>query len=213
MGTTSWIAWYDAGRRCGLTYEPKANAALDAMIDLTGAGYWFAYEGAVIICEKPSELNLDAEGALHNENGPSMLFADGYALWHFHGVTVPKNVILEPDKITAKDALKEQNSEIRRVMCERMGWDNFVRDAKLKLIHQCADPGNGTNIISLYETPEKIEGESVRLFLCTNGTPKPNGEIPRYGITVPKEVSLADEAAAWISSMPLEMYKQIQRRT
>lgn len=183
------------------------------MIDLTECGYWFPYEGAVIMCEKPVALNLDAQGSLHNEDGPSMCFADGYAMWSYHGVKVPRDVIEHPEAIDAPSVFKEQNSEIRRVMCERMGWEKFVKEAKLKLVHECPDPGNAPNIIRLYDTPELIRGTKVRLLICTNGTPKPNGEIPNYGITVPAEISIADEAAAWISGMDVEMYRALKRRT
>jgi len=98
-------------------------------------------------------------------------------------------------------------------MCERMGWENFVCQAKLKLVHECDDPGNSPNKLRLYDIPMKVMDTKVRLLLCTNGTPKPNGEIPSYGITVPVEISIADEAAAWIAGVDVEMYRMIERRT
>jgi hypothetical protein len=194
-------------------YEKRENAALDAWTELTGCGYWFPFDGLCFVSEKPIEYHLDAQGSLHNEDGPSMLFGDGYSLWSNHGVTVPREVIEHPELITVEDVFKQDNNEVRRVMCERMGWEKFVLEAGLKLVHECPDPGNGENVIRLYDTPEVVLGTPVRLFLATNGTPKPNGDIPKYGITVPIEITLADEAAAWISNMPLEMYRQLQRRT
>jgi hypothetical protein len=213
MGTTSTWAFYDAGRKIGVQYEKKLNDALDACLTLTGTGMWFPFENVVFMCDNPSELHLNAQGNLHNEDGPAMLFADGFGLWAIHGVVVPREVIEHPEHITAKLALKEENSEIRRVMCERMGWDKFIKDAGLALVDECDDPGNPSQVISLYDTPEKIEGQPVRLFHCVNGTPKPNGEVPQYGITVPVTIATALEAAALIAGMPVEMYRQISRRT
>jgi hypothetical protein len=213
MGSTSLWAYYDAGRQVGVQYTEKENAALDACLTLTGTGFWFPFENVVFMCDNPTELHLDAQGSLHNEDGPAMLFGDGYSLYSYHGVRVPRDVIEYPEQITAQAALKEENAEIRRVMCERMGWERFVKDAKLKLVHECPDPGNPSKTIYLYDTPSLVEGTKVRLFLCTNGTPKPNGEIPQYGLTVPVELSRADEAGAWIANMPVEMYRQIERRT
>ncbi len=213
MGSTSLWAYYDAGRLAGVKYADNLNPILDACLDLTGTGFWFPYEGVVFMCDNPVSLVLDSQGSLHNEDGPAMLFKDGYAMWSVHGVSVPREVIEYPERITAKSALEEENNEVRRVMCERMGWDKFVADAQLKLVHECDDPGNPGNTIKLYDTPQLVEGTKVRLFLGVNGTPKPNGEIPKYGLTVPVETKNADEAAAWIANMPLDMYRTLARRT
>jgi hypothetical protein len=194
-------------------YNLKEDAALDAWADLTECGYWFPFEGLCFVSEKPVQIRIDGQGNLHNESGPSMLFGDGYYLWNFHGTTVPREVIEHPELITAKACLEEENAEARRVMCERMGWPRFVEEANLKLVHECPDPGNPPNVLRLYDTPELILDTPVRLLLCTNGTPKPNGEVPQYGITVPQEISVADEAAAWIANVPVEMYRLMQRRT
>lgn len=218
IGTSYWVAYYDAARQIGVSFTEEQNKALNAMMVLTGCGYWFPFEGVAVACEKPIQINVDAQGQLHNEEGPSMLFADGYSLWHIHGVPVPQSVIEHPELITASDIFNEDNSEVRRVMCERMGWDKFIIQAKLELISECPDPGNfdkdgSQRMLRLYKTPELIEGTAVNLLHCINGTPKPNGVVPQYGITTPIDILDPLEAAAWVANMPVEMYAQISRRT
>jgi len=48
---------------------------------------------------------------------------------------VPAFVVVRPDWITIKHIRDEDNAEVRRVMIERMGWERFCSEAKLKLIH------------------------------------------------------------------------------
>ena len=213
IGTTAFWAYIDAGRRVGLTYPEQQNSALDAAIDLTECGLWFPYENVVIMCEKPIEYNLDAQGRTHNDHGPSMLFADDYALFNFHGVTIPKSLVEHPELITTDQIMKESNSEVRRVMCEIMGWDRFVAEAKLTLIDECDDPANAPHTLRLYDIPEQIFDVEVRLLLMVNATPKPSGIVPRYGVTVPVEIDSALAGAAWMADVPVEQYRQLVRAT
>lgn len=213
LGATGWVAYYDAARQCGIEYTESQNRALNAMIDLTECGYWLPFEEIAIACEKPIKIEVNAQGELHSENGPAMLFADGYALWAINGTTVKQDIVEHPENITVASVFEETNSEVRRIMCERMGWDKFVTEAQLALVSECPDPGNAPNMLKLYDTPELIEGQRVRLLICTNGTPKPNGVTPIYGITTPIDISDAVEAASWVTGIPVDVYRQIQRRT
>ena len=52
-----------------------------------------------------------------------------------NGVLVPAFIVVRPDLITIKHVRDEDNAEVRRVMIERMGWDKFCLEAKLKVIH------------------------------------------------------------------------------
>ena len=56
-----------------------------------------------------------------------MRFGDGYALWAWHGVRVSQAVIEHPDRLTLSDIHQETNTERRRVMIERWGWDSISK--------------------------------------------------------------------------------------
>jgi len=214
FGSTFWVGYYDVCRQVGVKFDSKINALLDAFIILANSGYYFPFQDTVICCEKPVEIHKNGQFQLHNETGPSILYKDGFSLWDYHGVSVPREVIEDPSFVNVKTIMAESNSEIRRVMYEIMGWDKFIEEAQLKLIDESDDPGNIGRQLKLYNFPDKFSNSGpMNLLFCINGTPKPNGEIPQYGITVPKEVKKAVEAAAWVANMPLEVYSQLERRT
>ncbi len=64
------------------------------------AGWVWWHENVLAISDRPSELHRDNLGRLHNDNGPSISYRDGWSLWHWHGIAVPKEVILSPHEIT-----------------------------------------------------------------------------------------------------------------
>jgi hypothetical protein len=71
---------------------------------------------------------------LHNDSYAA-LESDVENLYFVHGVLVPAFVVVRPDWITIEHIRNEENAEVRRVMTERMGWDRFCAEAKLKVIH------------------------------------------------------------------------------
>ena len=51
----------------------------------------------------------------------------GWGIYAWHGVRVPKQVILAPEQLSREDFLNEPNVEVRRVIQERMG-ERFVSE-------------------------------------------------------------------------------------
>jgi hypothetical protein len=64
----------------------------------------------------------------------ALKFRDGWGTYAVHGVTVPENVILHPDKITLEEINKEQNAEVRRVMWEKYGFRRYLKDTCARLV-------------------------------------------------------------------------------
>jgi hypothetical protein len=90
--------------------------------------YWVAKP--TVHVEKTSQSRR-----LHNETFAA-LESDVENLYFWHGVLVPAFVVVKPEWITMEHVRKEENAEVRRVMIERMGWDKFCSEAKLKVIHR-----------------------------------------------------------------------------
>lgn len=90
--------------------------------------YWVAKP--TVHVEKTSQSRR-----LHNETFAA-LESDVENLYFWHGVLVPAFVVVDPEWITMEHVRKEENAEVRRVMIERMGWDKFCSEAKLKVIHR-----------------------------------------------------------------------------
>jgi hypothetical protein len=118
---------------------------------------------------------------------------------------------MHPETLTVEQILGNGNSEVRRVMCERYGWERFTDDASLRMIDECPDP----NKIKLFDLPDQFQvfGTPVRLILVTNATPERDGQIRQFGLTVPAEIDNALSAAAWGASMTAKEYKQLARAT
>jgi hypothetical protein len=89
--------------------------------------YWVAKPTVHVEC-------FDNIRRLHSESHAA-LESDVENLYFWHGVLVPAFVVTRPEWITIEHVRKEENAEVRRVMIERMGWDNFCSEAKLKVIH------------------------------------------------------------------------------
>jgi len=98
------------------------------------AGWWWPFDGAVVMTMRPAELHRDDLGRLHNEDGPSISWGDGWALYHWHGQKVPEAVIRTPELITIKAITEESDAEVRRVMVERFGVGRYLHETGAKLI-------------------------------------------------------------------------------
>ena len=90
-----------------------------------------------MVCDRPALIQREqmaqrgwGSHRLHCADGPAIAWRDGYALYFWHGVRVPQDVIEQPELITAQRILGETNAEIRRVMLERMG----IYEKKIRLI-------------------------------------------------------------------------------
>ena len=104
------------------------------------AGWWWPFNGAVILTERPTQLHRDAGWRLHSETTAAIQYHDGWGIWAIHGVRVPQNVVEDPASITLGSIEKERNAEVRRVMIERYGLGRYVRDAQFEVLDADIDP-------------------------------------------------------------------------
>ena len=132
----AWVATtsFGAAQRADLKVGAWADPLLCAFLD----GCWLLFWTADVLywVAKPI-VHVDRGNGnrrLHNDSGPA-LESDVENLYFLNGVAVPAFVVVRPDWITVKHIRDEKNAEVRRVMIERMGWDKFCSEAKLKVIH------------------------------------------------------------------------------
>jgi hypothetical protein len=139
-GWYSWeISWivttaFGAAERKDAKVSAWSNPLLDAF--LSGCWVLFWTHDTLYWVAKPAVHVEAAAGIrrLHNDSSAA-LESDVENLYFIHGVMVPAFVVVRPDWITIKHIRNEENAEVRRVMIERMGWDRFCSEAKLKTIH------------------------------------------------------------------------------
>src|SRR5215469_15473927 len=107
---------------CSLCHGYLAPDALHALAHFNArvSGYWLGQDTAVLV-RRPTRLSRDRQGRLHHATGKCLEYRDGWGISAWHGVRVPKKVILAPEALTREDFLKERNLETRRIILERMG--------------------------------------------------------------------------------------------
>nr|WP_143838088.1 hypothetical protein [Nitrospira cf. moscoviensis SBR1015] len=154
-------------------------------------GWWQPFEGVVFACEPPMSQTVDDAGRLHNESGPAMMCRDGWPVYAWHGVRVPAWVIERPEDITADKINQEPNSEVRRVMLERLGLERYLRTVDAKRI-DAHDDGN----LWLIEPPTE-DDEPLKLLELTNWTDEPDGTRKKYIFSVPPDMERVLQAKAW----------------
>jgi hypothetical protein len=128
----------------GLSYRGQIKVRdfqiMERIVRLYEAGTFmiWMWREAVAIVRNPKigieKFGTDNRYRFHCENGPSVLFADGEAQYHWHGTQVYPIVILKPDTVPVGEIMAESNMERRRAILDRIGWDRVLRDLKATVI-------------------------------------------------------------------------------
>ena len=194
--TPDWLAAYDFfGRVCGV----DAVGRLDGLMELTrAAGWcWWPQRGAVVLCERPEQLQLDEQGRLHSSPGPALRYPDGWSLWAWHGVRVPRAAIESPESMTAAEVLAEPDVEVRRVMIERMGCERLVRDGGARRLAE-----DETGILW------RLDLADDEPLVCVEVVDPPaGGAFRRYLLRVPPDARSPREAVAWTFGVDAREYR------
>jgi len=179
-----WLATYDLARRCGVKF--KNEKQFEAYLNYSRTcGWMFAYPKVAFVSDRPSVVHFDNEKRLHCENGPSIAFRDGWALYHWHGISIPEEWVTGKPP-TAKEALTWQNIEQRRAAAEIVGWQNILSQLNAKVIDQDVDPEVGTLLEA--EIPDSGKERFIQVKCGTGRT---------FCLPVPRECRTALEANLW----------------
>jgi hypothetical protein len=130
------------------------------------------------------------EGRLHADDEPAVVWPDGSARWYWDEVAVPSELAERRNELTADAVAAISNQEIRRVVLDRIGWDQFLNNADATLVNQ-DDYGK------LWATGIELEGERAHLVEVVNASAEPDGSYRRYFLRVPPTVRTARAAVAW----------------
>jgi hypothetical protein len=167
------------------------------------AGWWWPFERVVILTERPCALDLarDEQGRLHHPTGPLVGYPDGWGIWAWHGVRVPRQVIEQPETITVDQIRGTRNLETRRVLLERYGLDRYLRDAEAALMQV-----DGYGKLWRAELPDD---EPLTIVEVVNATAEPDGTYASYLLRVPPTMSTARQAVAWTFGMAADDYHPV----
>jgi hypothetical protein len=165
-------------------------------------GWWWAFEDAVVLTEKPVFLARDEQNNLHHERQAAISYSDGWGVYSWHGVRVPEWVITSPEQITVEKIETERNQEVRRVLLERFGEGRYLEESGAELIHE-------DHFGKLYRK-EMGEDEPIEMVQVINATPEPDGSRKKYWLRVPPGTcKTAHEAVAWTFGLTEDQYNPV----
>ena len=183
----SWKVFYRFAEEIGVKYTEKDSALLDLWLqESRHLHWWFPYDGIALISERNTVCKVDETGRLHHAAGPAIGYSDGWGIWAWHGVRVEQRIIEQPESLTAKEVLAEENAEVKRVMVERMGMEKFLTQSGAKQIHS-HERGDLFSI----DLPNDPEG----VLRAVRVTDPSTGRV--YFLRVPPAINRADDAVAW----------------
>ncbi|MFF3391792.1 DUF6745 domain-containing protein [Streptomyces sp. NPDC002669] len=189
----AWLAAFDGrGDRLNGLAEVARNA-----------GWWWPYERAVVISERPQVLHRDEAGRLDRGDGPALAYADGFALYAWRGMPVPAEFLDELNALTPKRIREEENAELRRVMLEFYGYDRYLSESGAEPVHR-----DETGVLWRIA----LDGdEDVVMVEVVNSTPEPDGTHRVYWLRVPPNTRTAKAGVAWTFGVGSEEYAPLQQ--
>ena len=195
-----WLSFYDFfNQECGVDFEGK----LDGLMAVARTCGWVSvYDELAVVQDRPLIIKMDDQNRLHCEDGAAIMYADGFAVYAWHGVRVPSEWIEDRSSLTAKMALTWENTEQRRAACEILGWINVLKELKAKVIDKDEDPMIGTLV---EVTIPEIGREKFLKVVCGTGR--------EFAIPVPPEMKTALEANAWTFDIEPDVLRQLEVRT
>ena len=192
QGGNMWSAWdcYLTAARdiLGLELpEHKKYAAWERAAKC--GGFRWMHAKFCIVSDFPERLCVDARNRPHSADGPSHRWRDGWELYHWHGVRVTRQIVMEPQTLTIEQVRAEENTEVRRVMIERMGYERYLRESGATLAHE-------DRYGKLWRARRPDDTDIVMVEVI-NSTPEPDGTRNRYMLRVPPTTQTAHEGVAW----------------
>lgn len=160
-------------------------------------GWTTVIDDHCIIQDRPKSIKFDEQNRAHCENGPAIEYRDGFSVMCWHGTRFPREWVLKG--ISASEALQVVNSELRRVACEIVGWNQILYQLNYKVIEQDEDPMIGTLVeVNL---PISEDGSSLERFLMVKcGTGRD------FALPVPPDMKTALQANAWTYGLEAHEY-------
>ena len=120
---SAWVARYDAYHRLGVLSDAEAAGLLALRAYLQCAWDHILLDECAIVVIRPIALRADDAGDLHSIDAPAIEWADGQLAYAHHGVWISEKIALRPQSHTREEYLEIEDTEVRRALSERAGWD------------------------------------------------------------------------------------------
>ena len=122
--------------------------------------YIWANRDFVMVCDRPKEIHKNAEGRLHNINGMSISYKDGWGLYHLNGIRFNEDLYWKVvkgmpfEEILAIVDVDQRNQAMRFVGLEEK--EKWLKHVKAEVVDEYKKISiNGNEIIyKLYKIPQ-----------------------------------------------------------
>lgn len=200
----SWLGVYDYIRDVfGLKAETAPLAGLWQVA--RSLGWLQPHEHTCWLAERPSLLRGDVAGRLHSASGPALRFPDGWSVWAWKGVEVPRWLIEQPETITLASIDGETNVQIRCCMIEIMTPQRYVA---LGGAVRVAEDESG-----ILWRKRWLASDAWAAVEVINATPEPDGTHKHFFLQVPANMRSARDAVAWTYGLRPDVYARLAVRT
>jgi hypothetical protein len=177
MGGSLWSAiasWIDFMRSELGVAIPEIGQAYAETVE--SCGYWWPNKNFCIACERPLAIRRDEQGRLHSPDKKSIIWPDGWGLYHVHGIALPEWVIERPNEISVEKIDTEPNAEVRRVMMDKFTAPRYVAQSGIKPVH--------SDDFGLLYCKEMPGDEPLAIVKVVNSTAEPDGSFRDYWLRV-----------------------------
>ncbi len=201
-----WISYYQFPEKfLGVEYSINDKKILDIWSNLAKSCSWFwCYENYCFVSDRPEKLSFNTQNRLHCEDGPAVRWIDGWEIYYWNGIEVPKQWILDKNSITKETIINEKNAEKRRCIREIIGTKRYANLIDIKEIDK--DHVNGQDVI-LYRTEKKDDIINEYIYYVNVTC---HSTLRQYFLCIPKEAAKnAWSAVAWTFKMNEKEYKPI----
>ena len=81
----------------GLHLNPKLDEVARS------AGLWWPFENAVFLSERPAELHVNERKVPHRDDGPAIVYRDGWRVYAWNGKAVYEHWIMAPETLPKRE--------------------------------------------------------------------------------------------------------------
>ena len=200
----SWLGAYDFFRNV-LGLREETAPLLGLWQTARNLGWLQPHEHTCWLAERPDVLRGDPSDRLHNARGPALRFPDGWSVWAWKGVEVPRWIIEQPEEITLASIDGEPNVQVRRCMIDIMTPQLYVALGGAARVAEDETGILWRKTWFAYDAWAAVE--------VINATPEPDGSRKHFFLQVPANLQTAREAVAWTYGMRADAYAQLAVRT
>ena len=183
-----WLAYYIYMRdELGINL-PQIEGLERALV----LGWMVVFDEFIVVSHKPTSIIRDDQDRLHCEDGPSVLYADGYSHYALNGITVPGKVITDIHSYTPAQIMQEGNVEVRRLMMDKYGIQKLIKDGNAKVVHKDKDKAGSMMYLYRMDIPD----DEPLAVLFVHDPAHKEEDFPETAVRVAPDLNDVHEAKA-----------------